>query len=75
MVATIGIPALHIFYSTVTPWIPESMGVMYSNEDQWITDSLDHKQVFSVGFLDHLLNSGPFENQTQIYHLNIGLVR
>ena len=34
----------------------------------------DHKQAFSVRFSDHHSNTRPFDNQTQIYHLNIRLV-
>ena len=37
-------------------------------------DILDHKQAFSVRFSDHHLNTGPFDNPTQIYHLNTTLV-
>ena len=32
-------------------------------------------RLFSVRFSDHHLNTGPFDNQTQIYHLNTRLVR
>ena len=32
-------------------------------------------QAFLVRFSDHHLDTGPFDNWTQIYHLNIGLVR
>ena len=35
-------------------------------EDHSIPDILDHKQAFSVRFLDNHLNTGPFDNRTQI---------
>ena len=48
---------------TVTIWIPDSIGVWYSNED--------HKQAFPVRFYQ---NTRPFDNRTQIYHFNTRLV-
>ena len=40
-----------------------------------ILDIVDHKQAFSVQFSDQHSNTGPFDNQTQIYHLNARLVQ
>ena len=64
-------------------WIPDSSeyrtvwvsGIHMVSCD--LADHLNtgHKQAFSVRFSDHHWNSGPFDNQTQIYHLNTRLVR
>ena len=40
-----------------------------------IQDILDHKQAFSVWFSDHHLNTGQFDNRTQICHLNTRLIQ
>ena len=66
--------------SQVITWIPDSMGVRYSNGSHmtwqtiWILDILDHNQALSVWFSDHHLNIELFDNQTQNYHLNTQLV-
>ena len=41
----------------------------------WVLDILDHKPDFFVRFSDHHWSTGPFDNRTQIYHLNTRLVR
>ena len=46
----------------------------------WVSSSqipniLNHKQAFSVRISDHHSNTEPFDNRTQIYHLNTKLVR
>ena len=41
----------------------------------WIPDILDHKQDFSAQFSDHHLNTRPFDNWTQFYHLYTRLVQ
>ena len=52
--------------------LPYSMGVRYSNGRHvtWpkiqILDILDHKQACFVQFLDHHLNTRPFDNQTRL---------
>ena len=57
------------------------MGVRYSNgkshdfADFLNTGILNHKLDFLVRFSDRHLNTGPFDNQTQIYHLNTRLVQ
>ena len=40
-----------------------------------IPNILDHKQAFLIRFSDHHLNTKSFDNQTQFYHLNTGLVQ
>ena len=40
----------------------------------WIPDTLDHNLAFSVRFSNHHLNTGAFDNWTQIYLLNTRLV-
>ena len=61
---------------TVTIWIPDTMGVWYSNG--W---SFEYRtfwtinRLFSFQFSDCHLTTKPFDNRTQIYHLNTGLVR
>ena len=73
--------------STVTIWIPntwirDSKGVQYSNEKiTWIGRPFKYRtfwatnRPFSVRFSYHHLNTGPIDNQTQIYNLNTKLVR
>ena len=61
-------------------WIPSSMGVQYLNGK--VHDLADHSNTgrfgpwtgFSVRFSDHRSNTGPFDNQTQTYHSNNGLI-
>ena len=59
-----------------------SMGVRYSNgKVMWLGGPFEYRtfctinRLFSVQFSDHHLNTGPFDNQTQIYHSNIRLVQ
>ena len=40
-----------------------------------IPDILDHKLFFPLRFSDHHSNTRPFDNRTQIYHWNTGLVQ
>ena len=62
-------------------WIQDSMGVWYSNgKVTWLGGPFKYRTfwtintLFSVRFSDHLLNTRPFENRTQIYHSNTRLV-
>ena len=73
---------------TVTIWIPNTW-IPHSSEypTVWVSgiqmvkshDFTDHlntiNRLFSVRFSDHHSNTGPFDNPTQIYHLNTRLVR
>ena len=38
-------------------------------------DILDHKQAFSVLLSNYQLKTGPFDNRTQIFHSNSGLLQ
>ena len=57
------------------------MGVWYSNGSQatwwtiWFQTFWTINRLFSVQFSDHHSNTGPFDNWTQIYHLNTRQVR
>ena len=62
-------------------WIPDSMGVQYSNgKVTWLGRPFKYQTIwtinslFSIQFSDNHLNTGPFDNRTQIYHLNTRLV-
>ena len=82
---------LHLYYSnhlntehlnTRFIWIPDSMGVQYSNGKViWLGRPFEYRtcwtvtRLFSVRFSDHHSNSGPFDNWTQIHHLNTRIVR
>ena len=63
-------------------WIPDSLGVRYSNgKVMWLGRPFGYRifwtinKLFSVRFSDHLSNTGPLNNWTQIYHLNTRLVQ
>ena len=67
---------------TVTIWIPDTMGVWYSNgKVMWLGWSFEYRtfwtinRLFSFQFSDCHLTTKPFDNWTQIYHLNTRLVR
>ena len=62
-------------------WIPDSMGVRYSNgKVTWLGGPFEYwtfwtiNKFFSLRFSYHP-NIGPFDNRTQIYHLNTRLVQ
>ena len=68
---------LEMEYISVTIWISntwilDSMGVRYSNvKITWLCRTFWTRDIiFSVRFSDHHLNTRPFDNRTQIYHLN-----
>ena len=63
-------------------WIPNSMGVLYSNGKlKSLSGPFEYQtfwtinKLFSFRFSDHHLNSSPFYNQTQINHSNTRLVQ
>ena len=74
-------PAKIILDRITNTWIPDSMGVRYSNGNKWLGGPFKYRtfwtinRLFSVRFSDHHLNTWPFDNRTQMYHLNTRLVQ
>ena len=71
-----------VHLNTVFIWIPDIVGVRYSNgKVTWLGGPFKYRTfwtinwLFSVRFSDHHLNTEPFDNRTQIYHLNTRLVQ
>ena len=62
-------------------WIPDTGFPVFNCKVMWLGGPFEYwtfwtiNRLFSVWFSNHFLNFRPFDNQTQIWHLNARLVR